>query len=68
MKDLVPAAMVACFVLLVAAVVAHRRMTVDPTAEEHGTDCCHCAALRHPSQRAVRAALSTIPGPRGGQR
>ncbi|MEW2068468.1 hypothetical protein [Streptomyces sp. NPDC007346] len=63
MSALILTGMAACFILLVASVVAYRTTTV-PHEEDHGTDCRHCAALRHPSQLAARAALSTIPGQR----
>ncbi|MFB8406404.1 hypothetical protein [Streptomyces sp. NPDC055912] len=66
MSALLLTGMVVCFLLLVAAVVAHHRA---PAALEpdHAEDCRHCAALRHPSQNAARAALSTIPRAREGQ-
>ncbi|GHA93986.1 hypothetical protein [Streptomyces chryseus] len=66
MSTFLLAAMAATFIALVASVVAHRRAT-DVTADEHSTSCRHCAALRHPSQLATRAALSTIPGQKGGE-
>ncbi|MFG2404185.1 hypothetical protein ACGFR8_07575 [Streptomyces brevispora] len=64
MSALVLTGMVACFVLLVVSVVAYRASTVSPEPD-HSTDCRHCAALRHPSQLAALAALSTLPAPRG---
>lgn len=67
MSALLLAAMVAAFVALVASVVAQRRATEAPAADEHGTGCRHCAALRQPNQLTTRAALPTIPGPRGGE-
>lgn len=67
MSTLVLVAMAACFVLMVAAVVAHRLSTVAPEDAHHSDDCRHCAALRHPSQRAARMALSAIPRARGEQ-
>ncbi|MEW2631584.1 hypothetical protein AB0903_07985 [Streptomyces sp. NPDC048389] len=67
MSTLLLAAMVACFVLLVAAVIAHRASTAAPETEHTAEDCRHCAALRHPSQLPARTALSTIPCSREGQ-
>ncbi|MFH8577204.1 hypothetical protein [Streptomyces zaomyceticus] len=58
--------MIACFVLLVASVLAYRRSAAAPETE-HGADCRHCAALRHPSQLASRMALNSIPQQRGGR-
>lgn len=64
---LVRAVMIAALVALIASVVAQRCLTSERAPEEHTADCHHCAALRHPSQRAARAALSSFPGPRGGE-
>ncbi|MFJ3100299.1 hypothetical protein [Streptomyces sp. NPDC086835] len=66
MSALILAAMAACFVLLVASVVAYRHSTavLEP---DHAEDCQHCAVLRHPSQRAAFVALSSLPHAREGQ-
>lgn len=64
---LVRALMIAAFVALVASVVARRCLTSERAPEKHTADCRHCTALRHPSHRAIRAALSTLPGQRGGE-
>ncbi|MEU9033842.1 hypothetical protein AB0D45_02840 [Streptomyces sp. NPDC048352] len=66
MSTFLLAAMAAAFLALVASIVAQRRAT-DAPVDEHSTGCRHCAALRHPSQLATRAALSTIPGQKGGE-
>lgn len=68
MSVLILTGMAACFILLVAAVLAHRDVTQEPRQEaDHGPDCRHCAELRHPSLRPDRPCLTTVPRQRSNR-
>lgn len=56
------------FVLLVASVVAGRLRASRPAPVHNPRTCLACVALRHPSNRETRQALTAIPRQdRGGE-
>ncbi|UQA95732.1 hypothetical protein [Streptomyces halobius] len=67
MSAVLLAAMIACFTLLPASLVAYRNATVSPEEKHDPADCRHCAALRHPSHREARSMLARFPR-QGGAR
>lgn len=69
MSDLILAALIACAVLLPAAIVMHRSATAPPEPHDHreGCACISCTELRHPRTRALLAARISIPVQREGE-
>lgn len=61
-------AMVACFAILPASIIAYRCSTESPETPHDPADCPRCTAMRHPSQRKARAVLERFPRQGGGAR
>ncbi|MEU8870514.1 hypothetical protein AB0D24_04975 [Streptomyces javensis] len=61
------AGVLAVAVLLTVACVAYRRATRPQESSHNPAACRRCVAMRHPSQRAARAALARIPRQRGAR-